>query len=193
MRCPAAEIYISHGSFMKAMSQAPVNDWLTYGWEGGRERTSTGCSVFPFAFLRMRGLPYVSAPRAICKRYWRGFGRTEAREPFCLCHWAGVWLECHHQETHWGDWLLCVRARRRRRWHHVSAPISVGVKQMVLCRFLNGSPILKLRVHKIQPPGHRGHLLPLFLRSPSISVEKKQRTWLAHCLTYICTFYKFCK
>lgn len=62
MRCTAAEIYLSSGSFMKAMSQAPVNDWLTYGWEGGRARTSTGCSVFPFAFLRMRGLPYVSEP-----------------------------------------------------------------------------------------------------------------------------------
>lgn len=54
MSCTAAEIYLSSGSFMKPMSQAPLNDWLTYGREGGREAEEDDDGVQCFSFCLFR-------------------------------------------------------------------------------------------------------------------------------------------
>lgn len=161
---------------MKPMSQAPVNDLLTYLWEGRGERTSTGCSVFPFAFLRMRGLPYTSVVRAICKiltwlrMHWKAESPSVSAAELG-CGWSVTTVDPLEEAAR------CVRAHRGNRWHHVSAPISVGAKQMVLCKFLNWIPILKLQLLTNPEPHSRQVIInicyppPLLPRLSSCSIN----------------------
>lgn len=83
MSCTAAEMCLSSGSFMKPMSQAPVNDWLTYGREGGREAEEEdddddGVQCFSLCLFKD-----ARPPLRKCRA--SRLDAPEAREPFLLC------------------------------------------------------------------------------------------------------------
>lgn len=116
-------VFMSFGSFMKWMSQAALNDLLTY-W-GRRE---DGVQCFSFCLFKDTSLSYVRAPQG--SFILKALIRLMLRNGIKSLHLTGVWFICHRRMLRW--WVCFVSVWQRcRRWHHV-APIASGVKQMVL-------------------------------------------------------------
>lgn len=116
-------VFLSFRSFMKRMSQAAVNDLLTY-WS----RREDGVQCFSFFLFKDTSPPYVRvAQGSFTPMHWNLFDLM-VRNEIIAFDWAVIFYA--QKDTGMGGlfvymWLRC------RRWHHI-APIATGVKQMVL-------------------------------------------------------------
>lgn len=176
MFCTAVEICIPSG-FIHETDESGTSEWLADVFVGGKRREDIDrVQCFSLCLFKDARPPLHSVVRAICKiltwlrMHWKAESPSVSAAELG-CGWSVTTVDPLEEAAR------CVRAHRGNRWHHVSAPISVGAKQMVLCKFLNWIPILKLQLLTNPEPHSRQVIInicyppPLLPRLSSCSIN----------------------